>query len=488
MASHKPGRCIKLILILTLTLCGLVAHQAGAMAPVIDGDAGSDWPMWGGTPSRNMVSDATGLPENWDVAGGVNVRWTADLGSQTYGNPTVADGKVFVGTNNEGLRNPELGGDRGVLLAFRESDGEFLWQSTSTKLAAGRVNDWPYQGICSSPLVEGERLYYVTSRGEVMALDTDGFGDGENDGPFTGEEHKGKTDADILWVFDMMEEVASFPHNMSSSSPVAYGDLIYINTSNGQDETHVNIPSPFSPDLIALNKHTGELVWEDEPTGNDILHGQWSAAAIADINGVVQVIMGEGDGWVRSHEALTGELLWEFDTNPVDAVWPRTRNNIISTPVVLGSTVYIANGQDPEHGEGIGHMYAIDATGRGDITESGKVWQYDAIRRSISTASIHEGILYMPDFSGFLHAIDVETGAVKWVHDTFAAVWGSALVADGKVYLGDEDGDVVVLRAGNTEEVISEMNVGSSVYSTVVPANRTLFIASRNRLFAIAVE
>ncbi|PYV36655.1 MAG: hypothetical protein DMG06_30260, partial [Acidobacteria bacterium] len=84
----------------------------------------TDWPMWGGTPDRNMVSNAKGLPASWDTATKKNVKWVAALGSQTYGNPVVAGGMVFVGTNNEGLRNPKEGGDRGVLMAFRESDGE----------------------------------------------------------------------------------------------------------------------------------------------------------------------------------------------------------------------------------------------------------------------------------------------------------------------------------------------------------------------------
>ena len=102
--------------------------------------------MWGGRPDRNMVSDEKGLPTEWDVKTKKNVKWMATLGSQSYGNPVVAGGMVFVGTNNDALRDPKQPGDRGVLLAFRESDGEFLWQMTSEKLAAGRVNDWPLPG------------------------------------------------------------------------------------------------------------------------------------------------------------------------------------------------------------------------------------------------------------------------------------------------------------------------------------------------------
>src|SRR5579859_5243059 len=135
--------------------------------------AGKDWPMWGGTPDRNMVSSQK-VVSSWDIKTGKNVKWVAQLGSQTYGNPVVAGGQVYVGTNNELVRDKAEGGDRGVLMAFRESDGEFLWQHTNAKLASGRANDWPFQGVCSSPLVEGTALYYVTNRGEVVALDTRG--------------------------------------------------------------------------------------------------------------------------------------------------------------------------------------------------------------------------------------------------------------------------------------------------------------------------
>jgi outer membrane protein assembly factor BamB len=148
--------------------------------------------------------------------------------------------------------------------------------------------------------------------------------------------------------------------------------------------------------------------------------------------------------------------------------------------------VYIANGQDPEHGEGVGHLYAIDPTKTGDITKSGMIWHYDKIRRSISTGAIYNGILFYSDFSGFLHAIDVKTGKPFWTHDMFAAIWGSPMVIDGKVYLGDEDGDVTVLNADRAMKVVAESNMGSSVYSTPVPANGAIFIVNRNELFSIS--
>jgi len=454
-------------------------------APTGAGKGVTEWAMWGGSPDRNMVSDATGLPTSWDVKTGRNVKWVAPLGSQSYGNPVVAGGVVLIGTNNEALRDPKQPGDRGVVMAFRESNGEFLWQATFEKLSSGRANDWPFQGIASSPLIIGEAAYFVSNRATVTAVDIQGFQDNQNDGPFTAETLTGKTDVDIIWQFDMMEEVGAFPHNLANSSPNVFENLIYVSTGNGQDESHVNIPSPKAPAIIAIDRTTGKLAWEDASPGDRILHGQWSTPSVGPIGGVIQVVHGQGDGWVRGYEAKTGKKLWEFDTNPKDAVWPKTRNEVIATPVIYENVVYVANGQDPEHGEGVGHLYAIDATKRGDITTSGRLWHYQKIRRTISTASIKDGLIYYPDFSGFLHCLDLKTGQPIWTHDMFAAMWSSPMIADGKVYLGDEDGDVVVFQHGREKKVLAENLMPSSVYSTVVTANGVMYLMTRNELFAI---
>src|SRR5262245_24258029 len=481
---NKP-RILVLLFAIAVGLL-LTAHSSLPTASASDPGTG-DWPMWGGTADRNMISNMKGLPTSWDVKTKKNVKWVAALGSQPFGHVVVSGGMVFIGTNNEGVRDPKITGDKGVLMAFRESDGQFMWQMVHDKLAAGRVNDWPYQGVASSPLVDGDRLYYVSNRAELICADTKGFRDDENDGPVTDEKYTGKFDGDIVWKFDMIEEVGSHPHNLANCSPVIYGDLIFVSTSNGQDESHVNIPSPKAPSMIAVNKKTGKLVWEVNNVFDKILHGQWSSPSVGKVGDVVQVVVGEGDGWVRGYEAETGKKLWEFDTNPKDSVWPKTRNELIATPVIYDNKVYIANGQDPEHGEGVGHAYCIDATKRGDLTKNGMVWHFDKIRRSISTPAVQDGLLYYPDFSGFLHCLDAKTGQELWQHDMFAAIWGSPLVVDGKVYLGDEDGDVVVLQAGKVKKVIAEMNMGSSVYSSPVPANGALFIMNRNQLFSLAV-
>ena len=472
---------------LTSVWTALCLTATGMVAGAQEQTAG----MFGNSPSRNMVSDETGLPSSWDVSTGENVLWSQPVGSQAYGGAVVAEGKVYVGTNNESRRNPSIEGDKGVVMVFDATSGEFLWQMVHDKLTTGRVNDWPLQGVCSTAYMEGGRIYYVSNRAHVVCLDAEGFKDGENDGPVTDEAETSDIAGDVIWSYDMIGELDVFPHNLATGSPVVVGDLLYTVTSNGVDETHINIPSPFSPNFIAIDKNTGELVWESVVVGENILHGSWTNPAYAEINGRGQVIFPGGNGVIYSLDAETGEAIWQFDCNPKDSEWilggRGTRNNILSTPVVYDNKVFIGVGQDPEHGEAPGHFWVIDATGTGDVTDTNVVWHRGGtdFYRTMSTAAIGDGVVYISSLSGFLHALDIETGEEYWTFDTFAAVWGSPFIADGRVYIGDEDGDVAVLRAGRQLEELGEYNLGASVYSTPVARDGALYILTRNRVWAL---
>lgn len=498
------------------------ASTSPAPARVLTGN----WPMWGGGPSRNMVNAMTGLsidfqtqikrgPNKQDAK---NVLWIARLGSQTYGNPIVAAGKVFVGANNGSNYRPKYKDqDKGCVLCFDEKTGQFLWQLTRDKLSQGKVNDWPEQGICSAPCIEGDRLWVVTNRAEVMCLDVEGFYDGENDGPYEEEVDKENQDADIIWSLDMIEELGVFPHNLATSSPVVYGDNIFVVTSNGVAEDHLEIPSPRAPSFLAINKKTGRKVWEDNPPFDHILHGQWSSPAIGVVNGQAQVYMPGGDGWLYAYDADQGDLIWKFDLNPKDSQWELggrgTRNAIIATPVFYENSVVLAVGQDPEHGEGVGHLYRIDVGKKGDVSpvlpdgkpnpNSAQIWHYGGIdedgsitgekgrvlfRRTMSTVAINDGLVYAADLSGRLHCIDFASGKRYWEHDMFAGIWGSPMVVDGKVLLGAEDGGFVILATGKEENRIAQKMFPSSIYSTPTIANGVLYISDRSRLYAFKTE
>lgn len=468
-----------------------MATPSSAPAEPVPAARKGDSPMWGGTPRRNMVSGETGIPATWDVATKKNIKWVAPLGSQTYGNPVVAGGKVFVGTNNNGKLRPGIEGDKGVIVCVDEKTGKFQWQMTHDKMPTGRVNDWPEQGICSAPVVDGDRLYYVSNRCELVCADVNGFLDDENDGPYKEEKYKDKQDGDIVWLLDMFDELEVFPHNLATASPVIAGDTVFAITSNGVDEGHLNIPNPDAPSFLAVDKKTGKVIWSRNDPGSKVLHGQWSSPSYGVIAGVPQVIFAGGDGWCRAFDPKTGEPLWKFNLNPSDAVYVLggrgTKSYIIATPVIDNDKVYLAVGQDPEHGEGIGHLYAIDATKRGDITESGKVWHLggEDFHRTLSTVAVADGLVYAADLSGFLNCLDADTGKRHWRYDTTAAIWGSPYVVDGKVMQGTEDGAVVVLAHSKEMKVLSTNEMDNAVYTTPVAANGTLFITNRRALFAI---
>ncbi len=486
-----------------------------------------DWPQWGRTSDRNMYSPETGLPErvepgkfkrgteDVDMATTKNVKWVARLGSQSYGNATISQGRVFAGTNNDYPRDPRHQGDRGILLCFDEKTGEFLWQLVVPKLKSGKVNDWENLGVLSSPKVEGDRVYVVTSRCEVVCLDVNGLANGnqglQDEAAYMAQDTGkppvalGPKDADILWVYDMMDELGVFPHNASNSSPLIVGDLVYVCTSNGQDWTHVNIPSPLAPSYIALNKMTGEFAGEDEAgIGPKIFHGQWGSPSMGKIGGQAQIFAGGGDGvlYALDAEPKTAEdssflrKIWWFDCNPPEykvrdgkpIKYPAAEgpSEINATPVFYKNRVYVAIGQDPEHGEGIGRLVCVDPTKSGDVTSTGLIWEYRGIHRSISTVSIDpaSGLLFVGDFSGFVHCLDAETGKLLWTHDMKAHMWGSTLVADGKVYVGDEDGDLAVLAVAREKKLLSETNLNAPIYATPVVANGVIYVASNTHLYA----
>ncbi|MEN8693952.1 MAG: PQQ-binding-like beta-propeller repeat protein [Akkermansiaceae bacterium] len=477
-----------------------------------------EWPMWGGTPSRNMVGIADDLPvnihpgdlkddESADLAEAKNIKWAAKLGSQAYGNTVVAGGLVIVGTNNESPRDEKQQGDRGVLMAFNESDGSFAWQLVIPKLGAGKVSDWEYVGLCSSPAIEGNRMWLVTNRGEVICLDVAGMANG-NDGPYKDEAKYSSTDgnpveignqsADIIWIYDMREELGVFPHNVSSCSPVIVGDQLFTATSNGVDWSHTNIPNESAPSLVSLDKNTGELLGEETAgVSTRVLHASWSSPAFGQLNGKDAIVWGGGDGFTYAFDPVAEKdedgfgifkELWRIDCNPKEYREKEGKpikyatyagpSEVIGTAVVDGGNTYLLIGQDPEHGDGVGQILCIGPDGK-------PVWTNKEVGRSISTLSVADGLVYAAEYDGDIHCFDAKSGKLHWTHETQSRIWGSTLVADGKVWLGTEDGELHILKAGTAKEVLGTIEFPAPIYSSAVVANNVVYVATQTHLYAI---
>ena len=409
-------------------------------------------------------------PEDWDIKTGRNIVWSVGLGNETFGRPVVSGGVVYVGTDNGRKLNQACQDECGVLLAFRATDGAFLWQDAAPRVNRG-TGDFLLPSTTGGPHVEGDRLYYVTAECQLRSLDTQGFRDGENDGPFQDEPSRDERAADMVWELDMCGRLGVFPHEASNSDVLAIGDLLIVATSNGRNEGHTRVPSPRAPSLIAVDKRSGDVVWRAVGPGANVLHGQWSSPAVANVNGRPQVLFGGGDGWLRAYDASSGRELWRFDGNPPEAKWlPRpgvfSRSSIIATPVYGDGRVFIAMGQDPSHGDGPSVLHAVSPNGQGDVTSSRGLWSYRGIGRVVGTPVLKDGLLYVGDLGGVVHCLDAATGAVVWTHQTDAPIWGCLLAANDRLYVGNTDGVMTCVANGAPEEGIGADRDGRAALFT----------------------
>lgn len=476
-----------------------------------------DWPQWGRDNSRNMVSPEKHLPDTFapgkliegkpeiDPATTKNIKWIAKLGDSTYGNPVVSGGKVYVGTNNHDPRNPARTENYCVLMCLSEADGKFLWQLTIPRLAAGDNVDNAMAGLSSSPTIDGNRIYLVTNRCEVLCLTTDGLANG-NQGPFTDEAkyvggEVGAADADIVWRYDMRDELGVNPHQMTASSVLVAGDRLYVTTSNGVDWTAKHIPAPGAPALICLDKKTGKLLGEERSgISARTLRGNWSSPAAGKVAGKEMVIFGGGDGFCYGFDPVPADgilkEIWRCDCNPPSHRTAKSRKpakygdemgpaEILATPVLVNDRVYVAIGQHPELGTGAGALVCIDATRTGDITATGKLWSYEQMRQTAGTASVLDGMVIVADHNGVVHCVDAETGKPFWKHDTENKTAASTLVADGKIYFGGSEGVFTIMAASKEEKVIATINFDDAGASSAIAANGVLYFATSSYLYAI---
>jgi outer membrane protein assembly factor BamB len=511
----------------------------------------ADWPQFGGTDARNMVSAEKDLPEALLAAGGkefVHLKWSAKLGNKSYGTPTIAAGRVFVGTNNGSPRDPRYKGDRGVEMCLDEKSGEVIWTLPVPKFKGIKSFDLAGLGICSSAAVEGERAYIMTNRCEILSLNVHGMAGG-NVGPFKDEAEylkappespaiapttkgaaKGAkkpdaaagpataataaatsttatqtatlpapaTDADIIWRLDLIKELDISPHDATDCSLLIHGDLLFTCSNNGVNKGHKVSDNPDAPTLLAIDKHTGALVaCDDCLISRRVFHGNWSSPSLAMVKGQAAVLLGGGDGFLYAFDPVPlpgkdGKVgvirkIWSADCNPPehkgkpykDKLGP---SEVIGTPVCVEGRIYVAVGQDPNHGQGTGNLSCFEA-------DTGKLlWNDPTISRSLSTVSVAGGLLFVGDFSGRVSCYDAVTGKKHWEHNTESAIWGSTLVADGKVYVGNTGGVVTVLAAAAEKKVLSEAKFSAAIQCSPVAANGTLYIMTHTNLYAFSMN
>ncbi len=474
----------------------------------------ADQPQFGQAWSRNMVSAEVGLPVRIGPEEKSVLRWAVDIGTESHSTPVVAGGRVYVGTNNGAPRDPRHQGDRGVFMCFDEQDGHLLWQLLVPKRDEDKYHDWPNTGISSPATVEGDRVYLVDNRGEVLCLDAKGLADG-NDGPFTdeaarrtppGAEKKplGAQDADILWRLDLTKEAGIWSHDSAHSSILVRGPLLYLNSGTGVDNTHKVIRTPDAPSLVVVEKASGRLVARDDlRIAPDIFHCTWSSVSMGPVGGKDRLFLAAGNGVVYGFDPLAdvppaGEVrrlkpVWtcDFDPSaPKDDIHTYLNNrivgpsNVYGMPVFVDGSLYVAGGGDWFWGKNKCWLKRFDATGTGDVTATAETWQNAFGKHTMATPAVSHGRVYVTDSNRTVHCMDAATGSTVWTHELDGEIWASCLVADGKVWVGSRRGGFAVLADAAEKRVLHETKFETGMSATPVAANGTLLVSTMARLFA----
>jgi outer membrane protein assembly factor BamB len=187
--------------------------------------------------------------------------------------------------------------------------------------------------------------------------------------------------------------------------------------------------------------------------------------------------------------------VWQFDFDPAAPkgdIHPYLTNrregpsNIYGMPGFYRNRVYVAGGGDIFWGKNEAWLKCIDPSGAGDITKTGQVWSYALQKHVLATPAISEGLIFLGDCGGQFHCVDAATGRACWTHEIHGDAWASALVADGKVYVGTRAGDFYVFAAGREKRVLSSFTLGAPISATPIAANGVLYVATMTHLYAVA--
>ena len=393
-----------------------------ALVPVLA--RAENWPAWRG-PAGNGVSAESDLPVNFGPT--EQVVWRTPLREPGNSTPIVWDKHVF-------LTCPIDGGKIRSLMCLDRQTGKKLWRHDVSYPQKKTTHvDNPF---CSgSPTTDGKLVYASFGSAGVVACN------------FSGE---------VIWSRDLGNMAHVFG---LATTPVLYKHLLLIHRGPGEP-THI----------IALDKHTGETVWDTPEVGkNDKLYGSWSTPVIYQVDNRRDEFSLSMPGELKGYDPLTGQELWRCaGLGPSN--YPDT---------AIGDDVLIAISGFRKS------MMAVRMGGRGEITKTHRLWHVPSTPQRIGSGVVHEGHLYVSNASGFTECIDVKTGETVWKERLGGNLWGSALLAGCRLYVCNTQGDVFVLAASARFQRIAKNSIGEHIKAALAASDGQLFIRTYQRLYCI---
>lgn len=483
-----------LVEIMILTPNALLAQNSQARTAV----GGKAFPK-GISVEAAMIHDC--VPEDSS-----SVIWRARAGSQVAS--TVAGGgRIFVATNNERPRDSFLKEDRGVLMCFN-TNGTFLWQSSHPRLSK-RSFDLPGSPIHCQPSLDGKRVYYLSNRGELVCLDSNGFLDGKNDGPFSGEERQASIDADVIWKLDLVGELGverRDAHDVGTpiSSPLVVGDVVYCLTQHGHHDTlkeensaNHQRRSQSAPSFLGADKITGRILWTSSLPSGQIAYGQWSSPVAALAGGREQIIFPSGDGNLYAFDSAANQVYRFLNLRTISAASRDAGSPIVNQegivdwvplarPTVSSNYLIIGCNWDFEF-PGKCPIAAFDL--RNQTETNRPIWTFynDDFMSTFSPALVRNGLVYVLGWRGTLFALALATGKEVWrcdLNDGRASFWGELSTSGDRLFVTSET-MLTVFSMGEDAKCLARYRFNGFNPTTPVFEDGILYVGCGDYLYAI---
>jgi len=384
-----------------------------------------NWPCWRG-PNGDGTSIETSLPTRWDSI--TNVVWKVPVPGKGYSSPVIWKEKLFITTALQETQEK-------ILLCYDCKTGKLLWQKTvlKTRFESKHDNNSYASG---TPATDGIRVYVSFLDGKdvvVSAFD------------FSGKQ-----------VWQQRPGTFSSPHGYSCS-PVLFEDKVIINGDSQGDSF-----------VAALDKADGHMVWRvphDKPSHS------FSTPIIRKIAGKTQMIFC-GNKEIASYNPDDGSKYW-FVSGPSE--------DFCSSPVYNDKNgLVLVSSAWPER-----TLVAVKPDGHGDVTRSHVVWQSREGAYYVPSPVCNDNFLFSTMTTGKVHCIEASTGKILWIED-LGMQYSSPVIADGLVYMPNDEGVITVIKPGPKFEYIAKNLIGEKMFASPAISNGKIYLRGYQHLFCIS--
>jgi len=408
----------------------------------------ADWPEWRG-PSRDGRSTETNLPEKWSPRG-ENLAWRIPIGSRSA--PVAFGNRIYINSPTPG--DPANTQER--LIAIDADTGKVVWERRFSLF----LSDVPqHRASWASPAVDPQtgNIYLFTVAAQLVCVSPDGK---------------------VLWDRSLTDEYGAVTtHGGRTTSPIIDGDKVILNTlilAWGD----LNRPGNR---YFAFDKHTGQTVWISSPQSRHY-DTNYSTPIVADINGTRAMIVGGTDGVYHALQVNTGAKIWSIEVS---------KRAILNSALFRDNVAYVTHGEENMDTTEMGLIAAIDATRSGVLGADAVKWRTRGFLPTFASPVMDNERLYTVDNSAIIGAFDLKTGAKVWERTLGTLQKGSPVLADGKLYVGTENGKFYILRptpAGVDvldEDVLGDPQAPEPIIASPIVADGRVYVTSMDALYAI---